>query len=116
MAVALFMRVPELSIERYDRLMVGLELDASPPIGSIVHIASEAAGAVNVCEVWQTAEAAQSFVENRLRDALKDIGVSERLSYRIEPLHNLFVADMEMVERIGAVSLPAGAARHALAS
>ena len=44
MAVMLFMRVPELSLARYDRMMVELELDANPPAGAILHIASEAVG------------------------------------------------------------------------
>ena len=116
MAVTLFMRIPELPMAGYDRLMLGLELDVNPPVGLILHVASEAAGAVNVCEVWQTAQAADSFVDQRLRDALKTVGVHEPLSYRLEPLHNMFAANMEMIERIGAVSLPAGPARTALAS
>ena len=116
MAVALFMRIPELSLDRYDRMMVGLGLDANPPAGAILHIATESVGAVNVCEVWQTPEAAESFVERRLRDAVKDQGVTDPLSYRIEPLHNLFAPDIHMIERLGAVSLPAGLARTTLAS
>ena len=116
MAVSLSMRIPELSIDRYDRLMVGLELDANPPVGSILHIATESVGGINISEVWQTAESAESFVEQRLRDALKGVGVTDALSYRIEPLHNMFAANMDMIERIGAVSLPASAARTALAS
>ena len=77
MAVSLSMRIPELSIDRYDRLMVGLELDANPPVGSILHIATEAVGGINISEVWQTAESAESFVEQRLRDALKGVGVTD---------------------------------------
>ena len=116
MAVTLFMRIPELSLDRYDRMMLGLELDANPSVGSIVHIAAEGVGAINICEVWQTAQAAESFVEQRLREAVKHQGVNDPISYRIEPLHNLFVPDMDMIERIGSVSLPAGLARTALAS
>ena len=109
MAVVLFMRVPELSLERYDLMMAELELDANPPPGSILHIATEAVGSVNVCEVWQTREAAESFVERRLREAVAAQGVKDPLSYRIEPLHNLFAPDMDMIYRIGGSSLPVGA-------
>ena len=70
MAFVLFTRVPELDLARYDRMMLELELDGNPPAGSILHIASEGVGGVNVCEVWQTREAAESFVERRLRDAV----------------------------------------------
>src|SRR4051812_5986288 len=97
MAVVLFTRVPELNLERYDLMMAGLQLDANPPAGAILHIASEGVGSVNVCEVWQTKEAAESFVERRLRDAVSSQGVKEPLSYRIEPLHNLFAPDLDMI-------------------
>ena len=53
-------------------------------------------------------EAAESFVERRLRDAVSAQGVKEPLSYRIEPLHNLFAPDMDMIGRIGSSSLPVG--------
>ena len=106
MAFVLFTRVPELDLARYDRMMLELDLDANPPAGAILHIASEAASSVNVCEVWQTREAAESFVERRLRDAVSALGVTEPLSYRLEPLHNLFAPDMDMIGRIGNSSLP----------
>jgi hypothetical protein len=77
MAFVLFTRVPELDLARYDRMMLELDLDANPPAGAILHVASEAAGSVNVCEVWQTREAAESFVERRLRDAVSRQGVKE---------------------------------------
>ena len=75
MAFALFTRVPELDLARYDRMMFELDLDVNPPAGAILHIASEGAGSINVCEVWQTREAAESFVERRLRDAVSAQGV-----------------------------------------
>ena len=116
MACVLFTRVPELDLARYDRMMLGLELDGNPPAGSILHIASEGAGSINVCEVWQTREAAESFVERRLREAVSAQGVKEPLSYRIEPLHNLFAPDTDMIGRIGGTSLPSIQAQSARAS
>ncbi len=116
MAVTLFMRVPELSLERYDRMMVSLGLDANPPAGLVLHVATEAVGAVNIVEIWQTRQVAEGYVESRLRPALEAEKVKEPLSYRIEPLHNLYAAELDMIERIGSVSLPAGVARSALAS
>lgn len=116
MAVTLFMRIPELTLAKYDRMMVDLELDANPPAGAILHVATESVGAVNIFEIWQTAQAAESFVEQRLRDATRAAGVGEQLSYRIEPMHNMFAANIEMIERLGGFSLPAGLDSAALAS
>jgi hypothetical protein len=115
-AVTLFMRIPELDLERYDEAMGNLRLDSNPPAGMILHIASESVGSVNVLEVWQTAQAAESFVETRLRDALIPLRIKDPLSYRLEPLHNLYAADLDMIERIGATSMRPGSARSELAS
>jgi hypothetical protein len=117
MAVTLFARVPALTVERYDGLMAGLELDANPPPGLILHVATESVGSINILEAWQTEQAARSFAENRLRDALLTNGVKEPLAYRIDPMHNLFAPDMDMIGRIGGVSVPVGSSgRSALAS
>lgn len=116
MAVTLFMRIPELTIRKYDNMMVSFGLDANPPAGLILHVVSEAVGAVNVVEIWQTAQAAEGFVQGRLRNALDAQKVKDPVSYRIEPLHNLYACNVDMIERIGATSLPAAIARSALAS
>lgn len=116
MAVILFMRIPELTLDRYDGMMVSLDLDVNPPAGLIFHAATEAVGSINVCEAWRTPQAAESFVDNHLREALARQGVRDPLSYRLEPLHNLFAPDIDMIERIGLTSLPARLARSALAS
>lgn len=116
MAVTLFMRVPELSPERYGHVVAGLELDANPPAGMLLHVVSESVGAVNIFEVWQTPEAAESYIERRLRGALAAHGVKEPLSYRIEAMCNLFAPEMDMLGRLGATSLPAGSAARARAS
>jgi hypothetical protein len=55
-------------------------------------------------------------VERRLRDAVSRQGVKEPLSYRIEPLHNLFAPDMDMIIRIGGSSVPAPVIQSAHAS
>ena len=116
MAFALFTRVPELDLARYDRMMYELDLDVNPPAGAILHIASEGAGGINVCELWQTREAAESFVEQRLQGTFDRHGVKERVSFRIEPLHNLFAPDMDMIGRIGSSSLPVGTVQALRAS
>ena len=108
MAFVLYTRVPGLDLARYDQMMLQLELDGNPPAGAILHIASEGVGSVNVCEVWQTREAAESFVERRLREAVAAQGVKDPLAYRIEQLHNLFAPDMDMIGRIGGSSLAVG--------
>ena len=114
MAVAVFMHFPGLTRESYDRLMRDLGLDASPPAGEILHVAAQASEGINVCDLWQTKEAAESFVQQRLRPALLARGVDIQISIDVLPLRNVFAPDIDTIERIGAVSIPAQSAGTAL--
>ena len=90
MAVAVFMHFPGLERDEYDRLMADLELDANPPLGEILHVAADAPDGINVVDIWQTREAAESFVEHRLRPALQVRGVLIAISIDVLPLRNVF--------------------------
>jgi hypothetical protein len=103
-AVALFLRLP-MTPTAYDRLIASLELDVSPPIGEIVHVAAETGDGIEVCEVWQTREAAEAFLHGVLTPRLHDFGVKDAVEHALFPLHNLYAPDLDTIERIGAVSL-----------
>ena len=105
-AVAVFMHFPGLRREEYDRLMADLALDANPPLGEILHVAADAPYGINVVDLWQTKESAESFVEQRLRPALQARGVDVELTIDVLPLRNVFAPDLDTIGRIGAVSLP----------
>ena len=107
MAVAIFMRLPGISTETYDRVLNRLDLDAMPAAGEILHVAAAVNGAIEICDVWQTPEAVDAFVDRRLRPALAAEGHAPAIEMRVLPLHNLYAADLDTVERIGSVSLPA---------
>jgi hypothetical protein len=104
-AVAMFVRLP-MTPSAYDRLVASLELDVSPPIGEIVHVAAEADDGIEICEVWQTREAAEGFLVDVLQPRLRDFGIVDPVEHAVFPLHNLHAPDLDTIERIGAVSLP----------
>jgi hypothetical protein len=95
--------------------MEEFDFDVSPPAGEILHVAAEGANGIEICEVWQTREAAEGFVNDVLGPRLAALTGQQEVQYSIHPLHNLFAADLDTIERIGAVSLPgmvAGAIRY----
>ena len=106
------MHFPGLARQDYERLMVDLGLDANPPAGEILHVAADGPEGINVCDLWQTKESAEYFVESRLRPALLERGVHVALSVDVLPLRNVFAPDLEMIGNLGAVSLP-GRSSHA---
>ena len=86
MAVAVFMHFPGLRREEYDRLVADLALDANPPLGEILHVAADARYGIDVVDLWQTRETAESFIEERLRPALLAGGGDVEVCIEVLPL------------------------------
>ena len=105
MAVAMFLRL-RVPAGTYHRLLETLEWDVSPPAGGILHVAAATDDGLEICEVWQTQATAEGFLHDRLTPSLQELGVTEPIEHAIFPLHNLFAADLDTIERIGTVSLP----------
>jgi hypothetical protein len=114
MAVAMFMQWPGVTPEQYDAVMARLELDADPAAGSVMHVATLTDEGLEVCDVWQTEQAFYGFLEQRLLPVVREVGIAGEPEVRLSPLHNLYAADPDMIDRIGAVSMPAAVAVWAL--
>ena len=113
MAVAMTMHWPGLTSDQYDAVMAKLGLDANPPAGAVLHVASETDQGIDVFDVWQTEQAFSSFLEQRWLPVVSELGITGEPQITIVPLHNLYAADPHMIDRIGAVSLPAAVASWA---
>jgi hypothetical protein len=113
MAVAMFMRWPGITGDQYDALIARLDLDANPAAGHVLHLAAVTDEGLEVCDVWQTEQAFHGFLEHRVMPAVAELRVTGEPAIRVVPLHNLYDADPEMLDRIGAISLPAAVATWA---
>ena len=114
MAVAMFMRWPGVTSDQYDAIMARLGLDANPPAGGILHVAAVTDEGVEVCDVWQTEQAFRGFFENRFRPVANELEFPGEPVIELVPLHNLYAADPEMIDRIGMMSVPAAVATWAV--
>jgi hypothetical protein len=115
MAVAVITRFPGLTPKTYDDAIASLDLDANPPAGAVLHVAAETqGGGFVVTEIWRTEQTFQAFYDYRLIPALRMHGMEGQPQVEVAPLHNLFAVEMDTVERMGAVSLPATYAGAAL--
>ena len=110
MAVAMYMHWPGITSDQYDAIMAKLGLDANPPAGGVLHMATVTGEGVEVCDIWQTEQAFNSFLEHRMLPVVSELGLSGEPEVRVVPLHNLYAADPDMIDRIGAISLPAAVA------
>jgi hypothetical protein len=108
MAVAMFMHWPGMTPEQYDALSARLDLDSHPAAGQILHLSALTDEGLEVCDVWQTEPAFQGFLEQRMMPLVQELQLMGTPEIRLVPLHNVFVADPDVLDRIGSVSLPAG--------
>ena len=113
MAVAITMRWPGMTGDQYDALMARLGLDANPAAGGVLHVAAVTDEGVEVCDVWQTEQAFSSFLEQRMFPVVSELGIGGEPDVRVIPLHNLYAGDPDMIDRIGAMSLPGAVATWA---
>ena len=113
MAVAMTMHWPGLTSDQYDAVMARLGLDANPPAGAVLHVATVTDEGVEVCDIWQTEQAFNGFLEQRLLPVVSELGIAGEPEIRLVPLHNLYVGDPDMIDRIGTMSVPGAVAAWA---
>ena len=68
---------------------------------------------VEVCDVWQTEQSFERYLAHRLLPAADEVGLKGEPEIRLVQLHNLFAADPHVIDRIGALSMPAAVAAWA---
>lgn len=74
MAVILTQTMPaEASLEMLDAVTEEMNATADPPAGLIVHTHYESGGQVDVTDVWESAEAYETFVADRLNPAMQAV-------------------------------------------
>ena len=110
MAVAMFMHWPGMTSDQYDAVMARLDLDANPAAGGVLHIAALTDEGLEVCDIWQTEQAFRSFLEHRFVPVVRALEIEGEPEIRPIPLHNLYAADSDMIDRIGMMSVPAAVA------
>lgn len=107
MAVSVVSRYPDLPAATYDEVIASLDLDVNPPAGAILHVAGEGDNGFVISEIWQTEQTFRAFYDYRFRPALRTHGVHTEATVEIAPLRNIFAVEMDTIERLGSVSLPA---------
>jgi hypothetical protein len=63
-------------LDMVDEVTEQMGVDSSPPAGLIVHTHYEHDGRVHVVDVWESAEAHQSFAESRLMPAMGKVAAA----------------------------------------
>jgi hypothetical protein len=89
-SVAVFIEWPGVTAEQYDLLreQVGWEREVAQ--GSIVHIACSGSESFRVVDVWESEEAFERFVEERLMPGAQQLGLTGQPTVQFYRTHVLF--------------------------
>jgi hypothetical protein len=90
MAVVVWIEWDGVTVEQYDAARKLVNWEANPPTGGIFHVAAVADQGLRITDVWESAEAFQTFVERRLMPGVKQLGIQSEPRVQIYPLHALF--------------------------
>ncbi len=90
MAVAMFMHWAGVTAEEYDRVRQLVDREGTPAPGGFLHIAALDDSGLHVSDLWETAEAFQAFVQNRLMPGVKQLGLQGEPKVTLLPAHAIF--------------------------
>jgi hypothetical protein len=77
MAVAFLIEIPDFTPEQSAAVLRELGLDTNPAAGQVFHLEGPMeGGGMRVVDVWETPEAFQAFVQERLAAAFQKAGVT----------------------------------------
>lgn len=79
----------EISKEQYDALRAEVAWETRKPDGGVVHAAAfDDQGRIHVADVWDSGEAMNAFVQERLAPALQKLEITPP-DVSVFPVHNL---------------------------
>jgi hypothetical protein len=89
MAVLITAEVPGMTVEQYDKVneLMGVS-SASDVDGLICHTAAVTDGGMLISDVWESEDAFERFINERLMGAFQQAGVAGGPEPKMVPVHN----------------------------
>jgi hypothetical protein len=90
MAVMMVMEWPGIGAEEYEAARAHVNWEGDLPPGAMFHVVAVTDRGVRVTDVWESAEAFQRFVQDRLMPGVKELGIPGEPNVEILPAHRVF--------------------------
>ena len=76
MATAFLIELPDMSSDQAAAVLQALDLGGKPPAGQVLHLEGPMeGGGTRVVDVWESPEALETFIRERLGPIMLDLGV-----------------------------------------
>jgi hypothetical protein len=90
MAVMMQMEWDGVTASQYDQALKLVNWEGDIPSGAMFHVAAITENGLRVVDVWESAEAFQTFVDTRLMPGVQQIGIQGQPRVELFPVHRLF--------------------------
>ena len=90
MAVMMQMIWNGIGAEEYEAARKHVNWEGDVPAGAMFHVVAVTDGGVRVTDVWESAEAFDAFVRDRLMPGVKELGIPGEPQVEILPAHAVF--------------------------
>lgn len=98
MTIVMRMTWAGVTPEQYDEVRRRTNWVGNPDPGGDVHIASfDADGTLHCTDVWASAEAMNTFLEQRIFPTVTDLGISTAPEVEIDDCHECFVPHLNTI-------------------
>src|ERR671938_1582264 len=88
MALALLFEVPGYTQEHYDQVIETLQRGGKTAEGRLFHLAGPMEGGWRILDVWESQEAVNTFVQEKLGPAAQQVGLVPAPPQQVWPVHN----------------------------
>ena len=90
MALTFLFELPGLTQEQYDQIIENLQRGGKTAEGRIFHVAGPMEGGWRVLDVWESQEAWDKFLQEKLGQALQEAGAAPP-QQQVWPVHNCLI-------------------------
>jgi hypothetical protein len=90
MAIAMFMHWDGVTAEEYDKVREIVNWEGDPAAGGKLHVAAFDENGLHVTDLWDSAEAFQVFVADRLMPGVQQVGIKGEPKVTLLPAHAIF--------------------------
>jgi hypothetical protein len=90
MAVMMQMEWPGIGVAEYDAARKHVNCEGDVPPGALFHVTAVTDRGVRVTDVWESAEAFEAFVRDRLMPGIKALGIPGEPNVELLPAHAIF--------------------------
>jgi hypothetical protein len=97
MAIGMFLDWQGVNSEQYDQISATVNWENDVPNGVLFHVATFDQEGAHFFDLWESAAAFQSFVDERLMPAVQKVGIEKEPSVRVFDVHATFTPGFQRV-------------------